>query len=855
MSLLHGVGSGLGGAGDSGGALGSSSFYSHTVSQSFRLNGTNGYLSKTNFGTATNTSKRTFSTWIKTCDDTYTSYDHIVGAGSSNIDGFGFDSNAKFAFLRLGADVQTGTAQIRDVSAWMHVMFTWDSTAGNWYIYINGVQDSTGTASAALTKLGQSGQTNTIGKRSNAGQYIHGYLAQTVFLDGTIGSVSDFGETKDGVWVPKNITGLTFGTNGYFLDYADSSDLGKDVSGQDNHWTSNNLDTADQVPDSPTNNFATLNSIYHSSSQAVLSEGNLKADTAGFVNAAHGYGAVSTFAIPKDKKIYIEVECTDGTGDNWFAGFATRSGLESGPSSTTVGGSNAITVYNRQVYINGSENDYGSSSSLGGLGVSKLQSGDILGCAIDGATGKVWFSRNGTYFGKPLGHNSGAGATGDPAAGTNEIGTITNGTTEDVFFVIGGNTSVSSIFVNFGQDSVNVASAQSDGEGIGTFEYAPPTDYVCLCSSNLSDITIGPGQDSQADDFFNTVLYTGTGSSLGVTGVGFSPGWIWIKKRSASENHALYDVVRGTPKRLQSNVGNKEDTGGLTSFDSDGFTVNGSYGTDGENSATYVAWNWLAGGTPSGDNSAANNAEPTAGSAKVDGSNQSGAFSGSPSIAIKRLSANTTSGFSIVRWTGTSSAGTIPHGLGVAPDFYVVKNLDDDSTSWQAYHRAIASDAETDYIYLDSTAGANDSDDFNDTAPTANVFSVKSHNQVNESGDDYIAYVFAPIEGYSKFGSYIGGGSIFPFVFTGFRPAFVLLKKSSASGDNWSMYDNKRDTDNAVREYLIPNDSQGAGATDTMDFVSNGFKVRNAGAYINTSGATYIYWAFAEQPFKFANAR
>jgi hypothetical protein len=376
----------------------------------------------------------------------------------------------------------------------------------------------------------------------------------------------------------------------------------------------------------------------------------------------------------------------------------------------------------------------------------------------------------------------------------------------------------------------------------------------------MPDITIGPGQDTQADDNFNTLLYTGDGNtSRSITGVGFAPDLVFIKSRSHAEDSAMSDTVRGASKKLKPNKGDAESTTAtavISAFGSDGFT--GPASTPGNlnvNTRTYVAWNWKAGGAPSADNSAAANAEPTAGSAKIDGANQSGAFSGPPSIAIKRLSANTAAGFSIVTWTGTSSAGTIPHGLGVAPDFYVVKNRDDSSTSWQAYHRSIASDAETDYIYLNDTAGAGDSDDWNDTAPTTNVFSVKTHNQVNESPDDYIAYVFASIEGYSKFGSFSGNSSADgTFVYLGFRPAYIWLKRHDSGGVDWSLYDNKREG------YNVDNDNLRAFAasaateqTDNdIDFLSNGFKCRRN--FANNQGSV-LYFAWADLPFKFANAR
>ena len=636
-----------------------------------------------------------------------------------------------------------------------------------------------------------------------------------------------------------------------FMAFADTRDSAfyKDNSGNLNNFTPNNIFTHDVVPDSPTNNFATMNPIYHSSSQAALLEGNLKVDGAGFVNAANGYGAVSTFAIPKDKKIYIEVECTDANGSNWFAGFASQSGLESGPSGTNVGGSNAITVYNRQVYVNGTETDYGGSYGLGGLGssVSRLQAGDILGCMCDGATGKVWFSRNGTYFMSPSSDNS--GTTGDPAGGNHEIGTITNGTTEDVFFVIGAGTPADDIFVNFGQDSQNVATASADGEGIGTFEYAPPTGYVALCASNLTTPDIGPTQSQQADDNFNTVLWTGNGTDgRTITGVNFAADWVWVKSRSVARSHHLQDVVRGFndgTKVLRSNEAKAESEvpsdqyGFVGTINSDGYTLED--GTDGSqpnifvnnNTETYVAWNWKAGGSAS--------------------SNSDGSITSS-------VSANTAAGFSIVSWTGTGSAGTIGHGLSSAPEHIIVKNRDSTAGRiWLNYVKAAASDAETDYLSLNGTGAAVDNADiWNDTAPTSTVFSVGSNASANESSDKMIAYCFHSVEGYSDFGSYVGNNSTDgPFVFTGFRPAWILWKRSDGGTNGWFLMDSKRDTENVANTFLRPNaaDAEATAANSIADFLSNGFKLRGTGGDVNTSGATYIYLAFAEAPFKFANAR
>ena len=885
MSIIKGNHAGLGGAGAPGGALGS--FFSHTIDQSLRLNrADSAHLSKTWSSAADSNQVFTFSIWVKRHGEGDGSNELVLiqskntGSGTgqgSTLLGFYRGSNILY-YTENGGRNARSKALYRDCGAWMHLCWQYDSTQSTAEdrikIYVNGVHLESGSTNwtsagfgfpevpalnSVMTSMNQNTQLNAIGAGISTSinyGYFDGYIAEVIMLDGVSTDCTSFGEFKDGIWIPKAYSG-SFGTNGYHLDFADSSAIGNDVSGNNNDWTANNLATSDVVPDSPTNNFATLNPLFNSVSQAVLSEGNLKAATAGFSSSAYGYGATSTFAIPKDKKIYIEVEDTGAAGDNWFAGFATKTSIEAGPAGNT-GGSGAITVYNRSVKINGTETDYGSSAGLGGLGVAKLAAGDILGCAIDGATGKVWFSRNGTYFKSPTTDDS--GTTGNPSAGSNEIGTLTGGTTDDVFFVLGGGTSADNIFVNFGQDSVNVSSAAADANGLGTFEYAPPTDYVCLAASSLSDPTIGPGQSSQADDNFNTVLYTGNGSTQSITGVGFQPDWTWIKNRAAADAHALTDSVRGVTKELQTNAQSAESTNadGLTAFGADGFSLGDDdiYNT---NTETYVSWNWKAGGAPSGDNSAANNAEPTAGSAKIDGSNQSGAFSGSPSIAIKRLSASTTAGFSIVQWTGTGSAGTIPHGLGAAPHFYVVKNLTDDSTSWQAYHRGIASDAETDYIYLNSNAAAGDADDWNDTAPTANVFSVKTHNQVNASGDEYVAYLFTSIEGFSKHASYVGNGSTDgTFVYTGFRPAFLLIGKTAVGGGwNWQLRDSVRGQFNPDDNELRANSNaaESSSSAETIDFLSNGFKPRSANGATNENSYTYIYLAFAEAPFKFANAR
>ena len=320
---------------------------------------------------------------------------------------------------------------------------------------------------------------------------------------------------------------------------------------------------------------------------------------------------------------------------------------------------------------------------------------------------------------------------------------------------------------------------------------------------------------------FNTKLYTGTGSELAVTGVGFKPDWTWIKSRSATYDHTLYDVVRGATKQLYSNQTNGQYTEaqGLKSFDSDGFT-NGTDAKGNNNGSTYVSWNWLAGGSQ--------------GSSNTDGS-----------INTTYTSVNTTAGFSICQWEGTGANATIGHGLGVVPKMYIVKNVDA-TNDWNVYHHSIGN---THRLFLNTTQAAEDNASaWNDTSPTSSVFSVSTNTNVNQSGSTMIAYVFAEKTGFSKFGSYTGNGNADgTFIYTGFKPALIIIKKDAT--DSWFMYDNKRGDINPNAKGLTA-ESNAVEETSgkEIDFVSNGVKIRNSNNSINTSGSTYIYMCFAEAP-------
>ena len=328
---------------------------------------------------------------------------------------------------------------------------------------------------------------------------------------------------------------------------------------------------------------------------------------------------------------------------------------------------------------------------------------------------------------------------------------------------------------------------------------------------------------NKSSDYFNTKLYTGNGSTNNITGVGFQPDFTWIKSRTEGYGHSLFDAVRGVTKAIASEGTGAEYTfsTGLTAFGSDGFTL-GSGTVVNNNSQNHASWNWKANG---------------AGSANTDGSISS------------TVSANATSGFSIVSYTGTGSNATIGHGLGVAPNVVICKSRTT-AQGWESYFSALGA---TQTIRLDSTAAAaTSSTRWNNTAPTSTVFSLGTEAAVNGSGANLIAYCFAEKQGFSKFGSYVGNGNADgTFVYTGFKPAMVILKDyTSASAYNWVILDNKRDPSNGIDRRLQPSSAlaEYTDVSDFCDFTSNGFKWRGSQANWNGSGVGYIYMAFAEAP-------
>jgi len=807
---------------NAGAGRGSFGFYNDTVNQSLRFeDGDNAYLNKTL--SASNGTIFTFSCWVK-----------LGNLGINRCLLQGYEDSNNFTQILLYSDNVVGvysatsgaarlyaktTALQRDTGAWYNIVVKFNGTSSSeeFKIYVNGVNQALTTTNALAAHQSLIGNSNAhyIGNNFNQSLDMDGYMAEVNFIDGTALDADSFGETKDGIWIPKNTSSLTFGTNGFRLQFdqtgtgtASTSTIGADISGNNNHFTSNNLVSTDSnMPDCPENNFATLNLLYSSISASyptpVLSEGNLAAST----NSGSNWKTVPTTMYMSTGKWYSEVLVTYTDAVDSFIGFASSefNGQAYAPTETAFG-------YQFHPAL-------GIRHNSSQLSAQTFTQDDIIGLALNMDDNEIKFYKNGSLL-----YTATSVAAGSWSVALTLLYTKT-------------------LYANFGQDSSfagnETAQGNTDGNGIGDFYYAPPSGFLALCSSNLPELTIGPDQTTQADDNFNTVLWTGNGSDgRSITGVGFDPDFVWIRSRNLATSHLLNDTIRGANKTLFSEGTNAEtaDNGGgyLSAFVTDGFSVtSGGSGDDAVNdsSDTYVAWNWLAGTAFS--NSAGANGATIASSGQV----------------------NTTAGFSIVSWVlGSTDNGTIGHSLGVAPDVIIVKNRDA-VAQWLVYHSGNTASPETDYLALEATqATIDDVRAWNDTAPTSSVFTIGDVSWWGGSTDNMIAYCFHNVEGYSKFGTYEGNGNNDgTFVYTGFRPAFLLVKSVDSTSD-WLLVDDKRIGYNPENEYIEVNNANAEGTVNMFDLVSNGFKNRDRTADPNVA-ETYLYIAFASQPFKFANAR
>ena len=787
----------------------------YTIARSVRLRSSaSAYFSRTP-ATTTNRRTWTFSCWIK--QSVGNSFRSIFGSGTTSTPG-NYGTFAITASNQLDLEVWAGAvfttnAVFRDPSAWYHIVLAVDTnqaTSSNRVkLYVNGVQITSFAVDSVSsyytigydTAFNQNQQTTIGSLLPYAGLHLDAYMTEVNWIDGQQLTPSSFGETNavTGVWQPKAYTG-TYGTNGFYLNFSDNSavttssnvGIGKDFSGNGNYWTSNSINVTaysgtppnnvsyDSMVDVPTlyadggngrGNYAVLNPLE-----------NVNTTYMGFQNvnlrANMGTGAVtgcwSSMVFPSGK-FYFETTIT--TVSN-----GTIVGISYG-SNTYADGSSKCISYT----FNGDKNVLGTSTAYGAT----YTTGDVIGVAVDTAAGTVTFYKN----------NASQGViTNASILAESYRAWLQNATS--------GQSSL--IDINFGQRP---------------FSYTPPTGFVALNTQNLPAPTISNGAGYMA-----ATTYTGTGASLTIANTvgsaSFQPDLVWVKGRSGATDHAWYDAVRGVQKQLESNntAAETTETTGLTAFGSTGFTV-GALAQMNTNTATYVAWQWSAGGSTV--------------------TNTSGSISA-------QVRANTTAGFSVVTYTGTGANATVGHGLGVTPSMVIVKARST-TGNWCVTTTALGAN---NVPFLDLTNAAASFPTIFNGLPTSTIFNIGTAGSTNTNAATFVAYCFAAVAGYSAFGSYTGNGSTDgTFVYTGFRPRFLLTRRTdSAAG--WIILDSARSPNN-VAQNILEAQSSGADTGSTynvVDFLSNGFKFRITGDP-NTSGAPNIYMAFAENPFKYSLAR
>jgi hypothetical protein len=787
------------------------------ISQSALFDGAGDNLSRTPSGAPTSSRTSTMSVWIKRAEITDTTYDGYIFCCSPDEDGIALtQDDDKLAFRIEGSTyVMTAVNQFRDPSTWWHLVLRIDSTqstdTNRIRIYINGSQLTLSGSFPAqnydYTRWLASGRIERIGWNGATQKYFNGYLAEFAMYDGQSLGPDSFGETSDlGIWSPIQIPSSGFGNNGFHLTFSDSSALGADTSGNSNNFTVNNLVAANQVEDSPTNdadndvgNYAVINPEavnIGGNSDATISEGNLKA-----VYVAD-YAAEFSIARLSSGKWYWETKLagtnlgSTGVIQGSYYGSLDRS------ANLNSTGIYYYNPYNGQKMKDGSGTSYGSSASAD----------DILQVALDLDNNKIWWGINNTWQ-----------ASGDPAAGSNEA---YSDLTDTDYTPVLGYGSACTITLNAGQSGL---------------AYTPPTGFKTLNTANMTALEFDP------EAHFKAAIYEGTGSELEISSLAFQPGITIIKNRDATDNWLVFDSVRGATKYWYANhsSGNPveaTDAQSLKSFDSDGFTL----GTDDEvntSSESFVSYNWKlpASATVSG------------GMTKT---------SDSSTTDIVRA-VNTDAGVCCLTYTGTGAISTITHGLPSIPRWIFIKCRGSNTTVSAIMHHQNFSNFNRGYQYLGYNqyeAAFSDDRIWGATPATSTVIGVGTHDFINKSSSTYVAYAFSEIEGFSRFGLYTGNGNADgPFVYTGFKPAFLWVKRRGDGNVNGSPYvwDNGRMTANPAggigTVYPMGFDQNAAesssGSGGVVDFLGNGFKIRSTWGDVNTSGAPVLYAAFAESPF------
>ena len=783
------------------------------------------YLNRSPSGVEGNRRTFTLSVWIKRSDIG----EHYI------LDAFQDDSNRTRIGIEAGNGMQvtnrvsgsttqlSSSQKLRDCNGWYHLVVAIDTTqatsSNRIKYYVNGVLDTnvTGTYPSQndVTFVNHSGDNHTIGVGQDSGgleQYFEGYMAEMHLIDGLQLDASYFGYTDDqtGTWRPKRYTYGNYGTHGFHLDFSDNSSaasLGIDKSPNGNDYTAQSLSVSagtdsDSFIDTPTNNFPILSKLY-GPVNTTFGEGNL------LMRGGDNFAA-STFLLPKSGKWYAEfVKYNNGAAQSISV---TRANT----AQTNYAG--YLGLADNVEYVSNGEVGNRTRGSNSDAPAWTDEAGVVVAVAVDMDNGAVYFAKNNTYI------NSGVPTSGSAKTGAIATDLLTDNGGDHLIAVHGYNANNSyGMYANFGQRP---------------FTYTPPAGYKSLCAKNIP-----PNVPSviRPKRHFDTLVYTGDNTTNNqITGLEFKPDFVWLKRRDSSVSHGLFDTVRGARKLLYSDLTNVENQyGSLHTFNSDGFRL--TTGSDGNASGgSYVAWCWKAGGA---------------------------AVSNSDGTITSSVSANTEAGFSIVSFTGNATSGaTVGHGLNSKPKWFIIKERGN-TNDWVVYHESLGSSSgntNVQFLNLTNDIGGGFAGGYNNTAPTSSVFSLGNSTETNRSGGSFIAYCWAEIPGFSKFGSYIGNGSSDGrFVYIGFRPAWLLVKRTD-SAENWVLKDSVRSTYNPVFSNLNTNTTNAefgsAGDVNSFDFVSNGFKIRGSNSAVNASNGTFIYMAFAEQPTEtpfntFPNAR
>jgi hypothetical protein len=765
-----------------------------------------GYLSRTMNASSTT---YTVSAWVKR--GLLSGYQYIFASGpgtASDDKGVAFDTSTNQIYAWNGSSQAFSSGVYRDPAAWYHVVMSVNS--GTATVYVNNINTGISQSSMSLGTYGRIGRFND----TQSGNDFDGYMAEFNLIDGQALTPNSFGTSNGlGVWQPIRYGG-SYGTNGFYLPFSNTTStttLGYDFSPNGNNWTTNNISltagtTYDSMTDVPTLTSATTANygVYNplnKFSSTTITNGNLLV-----TNGSSGDGwstTGSTFAFPQTGKWYAEFTIVNRP----FSGSTGIGIVPSNISFVNQSGDSARFAWGRVYFDNSGIIGPNNASVQNTTQAPTYTTGDIISVAFDSDNGTVWWAKNGTWT------NS-----GNPATGTNPAYTGLTATAYPMGFVI---------------TSEGYSSSQISGNwGQLPFTYTPPSGFVRMNTFNIANPTIGATASTTANKYFDATLYTGNGTSLSVTNIGLmQPDFVWIKQRNGTGYNMLFDSVRGVQKWLTSNDTLAETTGtdNLSAFNSNGFTVLDG-GFVNPSSGSMVGWQWRA-----------SNATAV--------TNTQGSINSS-------VSASTTAGFSIVTYTGNATAGaTVGHGLGVAPSMMIFKTRND-TGGWLVWHTGYNSNQAQ--MLLNSTAAIYNPGNglyFNSTYPSSTVATLGTSGATNGSGTTYVAYMFAQIAGYSAFGSYTGNGSTDgPFIFTGFRPRYVMFKRTDSTA-NWYIYDAARNTYNATDILVAANNANPETSPYPIDFLSNGIKLRSTLGDINASGGTFIYMAFAESPFKYANAR